>query len=272
MPILALILWFVPVLSIRTGVRNVMPSMTDLRHRDHVAQQLLQMAGLGTTDVDSVIGQLEDAITKAGQAISEGHSEDNGLLKKETDQYDQWATDAAIKTICETGFNAGHSAARFLSNGIAHVYEFDIGAHDYSHTAEGFLTSKFHDRLKVTWGDSTKTLPQFHTQHPDITCDLVIVDGGHDVHIADADLQNFAPMASSKHFLAIDDTPCQAPWCTGPTQAWNNLVQQGCIKELSQVSMGGKRGFTMGQYTPCPLWPNLGYTHDTLAASIEEKR
>jgi len=232
------------------------PSMIELRHRAHVAEQLLKMAGLSTkpSDADSVIRQLEDTINSAGQVINEGHTVNEGMAKTQTDQYDLWASDAAVKTVCETGFNAGHSAARFLSDGNAHVYEFDIGDHDYSHTAERFLTSKFQDRLKVTWGDSTKTLLQFHAQHPDIKCDLVIVDGGHDVQIADADLRNFAPMAASKHLVAIDDTPCKAHYCAGPTSAWKNLVQLGCIKELRQVSIDTCRGFTMGQYTPCSLW------------------
>jgi len=224
-------------------------------------QRLSRMVGLGTnpSNTDTVMSQLQDALKKAGQEVTEGHTEDEGPLKIQTDQYDQWATDVAIKTICETGFNAGHSAARFLSDGNAKVYEFDFGSHAYAHTAEAFLTAKFPDRLKVTWGDSMKTLPQFHIENPDIKCDLVSVDGGHSFEVADADLRNFAQMASSKHFLVIDDTPCETWSCEGPMQAWKNLVQQGCIKELRQVNMGTNRGFTTGQYTPCPsLWPNFG--------------
>lgn len=212
----------------------------------------------GTDDADGLIHQLEDAIQQAGQKVNEGHTEEEGKLKKQTDQYDKLALDADIKTICETGFNGGHSAARFLSQSEAHLYEFDLGAHDYAKTAETFLMGRFPSRLQVTWGDSTKTLPEFRAAHPDIKCDLVIVDGGHDQAVADADLKNFASMASSSHYLLIDDTPCNAGWCQGPTQAWVGLVQQGCIKESMRFAMGETRGFTQGRYTPCPLWPNLG--------------
>merc|ERR1719229_40826 len=50
-------------------------------------------------------------------------------------QYDAWAQDGALGTVCEVGFGAGHSALRFLAQGAARVYEFDSGQHPYSRVA-----------------------------------------------------------------------------------------------------------------------------------------
>lgn len=235
-------------------------TMTDLRHRGVVAQSILNMLGLNSSfpNEDALMHELEESIKLAGQHITEGHTEDHGILQQQTDLYDRWANNVAVKTVCETGFNAGHSSARFLAQSAAQVYQFDLGAHDYGKTANAFLTAKFPGRLFVTWGDSMYTLPQFHANHPGIKCDVVIVDGGHEVANAGSDLKNFAPMASKNHILAIDDTPCSADWCWGPTRAWKTLKQHGCIKELSSVRMGATRGFSTGHFTPCHLWPTLG--------------
>jgi hypothetical protein len=165
--------------------------------------------------------------------------------------YAEWAAHRGFKTICETGFNAGHSALRFLALSTAHVYEFDLGFHEYGKVSADFLQRNFPGRFTVTWGDSTESLPSFKQQHPDVTCDLVIVDGGHDYRVAMADLKNFMSMASEKHLLAMDDTP--GTGCDDCTKAWNELVGKGCIKELQKVPMGANRGFSIGQFSECQL-------------------
>merc|ERR1719440_2083882 len=93
-------------------------------------------------DVNTIMRELDNELSKAGRVVTEGHSGVEAS-KQENDQYDQWARNTDIKTICETGFNGGHSAARFLSQSNATVYEFDLGQHDYAKTAEGFLAAKF---------------------------------------------------------------------------------------------------------------------------------
>merc|ERR1719343_1193195 len=73
--------------------------------------------------------------------------------------YVEWAQKRGAKTHCETGFNAGHSALLFLAESGAHAYEFDLGQHECAKTAMMHLPSRFPNRLNVTWGDSTKTMP-----------------------------------------------------------------------------------------------------------------
>jgi hypothetical protein len=180
----------------------------------------------------------------------EGHTENFGPQLKQTVQYDQWAK-SGFETICETGFNAGHSALRFLAQSAANLYEFDLGEHVYSKYAEEHLMDKYPGRLNVFWGDSTKTMPAFRANQSDVKCDLMIVDGGHKYSVAKSDLLNFAMMSKPNGLIAIDDAPCNPIWCEGPQQAWDELVQHGCISAVKAVPMGLNRGFTYGQFTPC---------------------
>jgi len=218
-------------------------------HRRHLDEHLLAKLGLSfdSGSLPELYTGLESALQSAGESVTEGHSEDSGILAKQTQTYDTWAKSGTLRTICETGFNAGHSALRFLAQSQAKVFEFDLGSHDYAHTAERFLHSRFFDRLNVTWGDSTKTLPQFIQANPSVKCDLLIVDGGHAYEVAISDLKNFAQMTAPEHLLAIDDTPCEANACQGPGKAWQELIQHGCIEESEAVHMGTLRGFSV----PC---------------------
>lgn len=202
--------------------------------------------------------ELEETLSDAGftEAGMEPHTTDSGALALQTQRYDEWAKSKNIKTVCETGFNAGHSALRFLAQSEARVYEFDLGAWPYGKVAASFLTGKFPWRFNITWGNSTQTLQKFHAEHPDVTCDLIIVDGGHFGGVAFSDLVNFAAMASESHILLMDDTPCDAAWCEEPTDSWKKLVNMGCIEQTASTPMGKWRGFSVGRYKPCSQWPD----------------
>jgi hypothetical protein len=199
----------------------------------------------------------------------EGHTEDVGPLENQTDRYDQWAKSGII-SICETGFNAGHSALRFLSQNAAQVYSFDIGSAYYANESANFLKSKYPNRLMVTWGDSTKTLPKFREEYPDVGCDLMVVDGGHSNEIAKSDLLNFALMAKPNAIIAIDDTPCGSSMCEGIGKAWDELVQHGCIKTTEAITLTGTRGFTYGKYTQCSLVSEFGHRREVRESGVAQ--
>ena len=57
-------------------------------------------------------------------------------------------------------------------------------------------------------------MPQFRDSHPDILCDIVIVDGGHYDDVPYADIMNFFHMvdASKPNLLIVDDFPVHFPW------------------------------------------------------------
>jgi hypothetical protein len=201
---------------------------------------------------------LEDILSNSTDRNEiEDHTEPFRELLKQTSQYDEWAKRPNLDTICETGFNAGHSALRFLAQSGAALYEFDSGEHSYAKAAADFLVSKFPKRFNLIWGDSKHSLPEFASQHPDVQCDLIIIDGGHDYPTAMADLRNFAKMASADHVLTINDTPCTQDYCAGPARAWQELVKQGCVAEAKSIDMGRLGGFKTGHYRPCLLWPQI---------------
>jgi len=195
-------------------------------------------------ELDVVVNQNLDVLYP-----KEGGTEDAGT-EIQQQQYDAWAQDNRVQTICETGFNAGHSALRFLamSSAKAKVYEFDMGSHNYSHPSAALLQKWFPERLTVTWGDSTKTLPEFVQKNPGVKCDVLVVDGGHQYEVSLSDLISFSKMAATGNRLTIDDTPCNAGYCPGPTQAWEVLKASGCISEDRAQPMGQFRGFKTGRF------------------------
>lgn len=74
-------------------------------------------------------------------------------------------------TICEIGFNAGHSAATLMAGSADTVptyYGFDIGMHLYAAPNFGTLKSIFNDRMHITWGDSTQTVGKYFDEHPEV--------------------------------------------------------------------------------------------------------
>lgn len=209
-------------------------------------------------EVSDLFGELTETLLDHGFSPKalEGHIDYRGELAKQSAKYDEWAKTLKLNTICETGFNAGHSALRFLARSDAKLYEFDLGSHAYSKVAADFLHHKFPGRLNITWGDSLQELTKFRERNPDLQCDLVVVDGGHGAEVCASDLQNFGKMAAPNAIVAIDDTPCKEAWCGGPTTAWHDLIAQGCIEEVGAVPMGSMRGFSFGKFKTCSLWYN----------------
>jgi len=208
---------------------------------------------------EQALYQQLEALGAQNGGVNEGHSQQ---VPEMTAAMNLLAADPNVNTICETGFNAGHGSLRWLlhSKPTAKVFSFDLGVHTYGPPAAKFLGEKFPGRILVTWGDSTVTVPQFAAQHPEIKCDLIYVDGGHDLAVAQADLKNFMPMANPVHnVVLIDDTPCGSAFCQGPYMAWQQMVQGGLITQVNaQMLAGGTRGFTIGKYnlqgttTPLP--------------------
>jgi len=161
--------------------------------------------------------------------------------------YNSWIQDPDVKTICEVGFGGGHSALMFLMNSSAQVYEFDNGVKEYSRSAAEYLQKRFPDRLNLIWGDAKVTMPEFHKNHPDLKCDLAIIDGGYtyDENIIAA--RNFMEMINpDKNKIAMVNTPCTATMCRGPHTAWNELSRAGCVARTENLAMANARGISWG--------------------------
>jgi hypothetical protein len=168
----------------------------------------------------------------------------------EVQTYHGLAAQPWVKTICEIGFNAGHSSILFLmSNPQAMLVSFDLGRWPYTKPAVEFVERKFPGRFIMVVGDSTETVPAFASQHPEIQCDLLVVDGGHEPNVALADVTNMARMANpDRNVLVVDDTPCAVTWCVGPGEAWDTAVAHGSVVPLRRVPMDEYRGFSVGEF------------------------
>lgn len=180
----------------------------------------------------------------------EGHS---GQLKEQQMVYVKLAQLPFVKTICETGFNAGHSALIWLTANVdAEVYSFDMGEHEYAKKMAKHLQNKYPGRLMVTWGDSTKTLPQFKRDHPEVNCDLIVVDGGHTVPVATADFSNLRNLASDTNIVVFDDYPSERSLGPRLAPVWETQVRSGTLAEQYACSINPYRGFALGHFLFLP--------------------
>jgi len=140
------------------------------------------------------------------------------------------------KTVCEVGFNAGHSALLWLLAGVTRVISFELGKHKYSQLANEWLSARFPGKLHVVMGDSSQTVPTFHTMFPKEKCDIVFVDGGHTSRQAWDDLTHFKDLVdlgrntSNGHILLVDDTNMP-----GVREARAQVQSQGIAVEDGQI-------------------------------------
>ena len=140
-----------------------------------------------------------------------------------------------------TGFNAGHSSFNYLTaRRDIHVHSFDIGSHAYTRLMISYLQRKFPGRLNVTLGDSRTTLLQYLQSTTPLICDMILVDGGHSVEVALADISNFALLASQPHnVMIVDDTILPAI-----VTAWKIALRSGIVQEI--VSCAYDREYVVG--------------------------
>merc|ERR1712217_503180 len=133
-----------------------------------------------------------------------------------------------VKTICEVGFNAGHSSAVFLNaNPEAKVYSFDIAQFPYTRGNARLMKDLFHDRFEFIVGPSETSVPEFHRQRPDVQCDVISVDGDHSTEGTFADLANMRQMASCRNWVLMDD----AGW-NSTNSAWQRAKDEGIITQV----------------------------------------
>jgi hypothetical protein len=123
-----------------------------------------------------------------------------------------WCGRQVTKRICEIGFNAGHSAFLFLLGMKSPKVEFtvfDLGEHPYTRPCLEHLKKTFPEsNFSYIEGDSTNTLPEWTTSHPEAseTYDVVHVDGGHTYECAHSDIMYGANLVRPGGYLIVDDT------------------------------------------------------------------
>jgi hypothetical protein len=150
---------------------------------------------------------------------------------------------AEIKEIAEIGFCLGHSSYVYL-NTRSDVYmtSFDLMSHWYCDAGKVFIDANFPKRNNLIKGNSLETVPSFIKTNPQKKFDLIIIDGGHEYHVALADLINMQKLAHSKTLLVMDDTDYEPV-----RRAWQECIKNGLVEEIKSYS-GCGFGWTLGRY------------------------
>jgi predicted O-methyltransferase YrrM len=183
--------------------------------------------------------------------VTEGFSQQEA---KQTSNLIRICKQVNPKNILEIGFNGGHSSEIFLQNSNAYVCSFDIGDHFHEYLKYGkqFINTRYPDRHTLVFGDSTKTVPNYSKNHPDIKYDIIFIDGGHDYPIAYADMLNCKNLAHKDTILIVDDivrtSSLEAGHTIGPTKAWSQFKNANIIKELELHEWNKGRGMCVGKY------------------------
>jgi len=106
-----------------------------------------------------------------------------------------------IKNVMEIGFNSGFSTLlMLLTNPNICISCFDLGEHTYTMPCYEKLRETFGDRIKLTIGDSTKTLPNVNDKY-----DLIHIDGGHSTEVANSDIIHSYRLSTPGTILIMDD-------------------------------------------------------------------
>ena len=187
--------------------------------------------------------------------------------------YARVASTPAIRTVCEVGFNAGHSTAIWLTaNPRARVYSFDSGEVDYTPRCMRAMGEAFAGRVHLTKGPSERTIPIAASAILERigngrVCDLVHVDGDHSTVATYSDFYHLfaSGLARCNETLIlmddvcdVDNCHCRQPSsrardaglvrygvCDGPTHALDLMQAHGLVKVLDTYYEKHDRGWAL---------------------------
>ena len=156
-----------------------------------------------------------------------------------------------VTSILEIGFNAGHSSDTFLQHPAARVVSFDLGARPYVSLAKQRMDRIYPGRHTLVLGDSTVTLPQWISENPNTTFDVIFIDGGHEEVTVRSDMKHSLLLSHSETLLLMDDViyndGWEAEYTIGPTAVWKEYVAAGRIQELGHYDYAPGRGMSWGR-------------------------
>ena len=151
-------------------------------------------------------------------------------LRSQLDRY----TGLRNGTICEVGFNAGHSAAVWLENTHAKLVEFDLLTLNYSHASRRFIEERYPGRVTFHQGPSRLTVSKYAEHVRNLTappCDLWLVDGDHGKNV-EHDFMNALAASHEGTVFIVDDANMEWPYVR---RFWRVHVAVGSIEERSCV-------------------------------------
>ena len=192
-------------------------------------------------------------LSSRGQIPREGSSS-----REEQDYLQLLVNESDFHLVGEIGFNAGLSSLAFLASSPSlRVVSFDIGQHNVVHHAKEFIDQHYPGRHELVLGDSKVTVPKYKDMHPEVSFDLVFIDGGHDFDTVRADIANLRRLCHPGTGVVIDDLVPWLEWGAGPTKAWSEAIREGLVvpvelfkdgRRVSVVEPPAGRAWALGQY------------------------
>ena len=182
---------------------------------------------------------------------------------EQTKWYEELFNKSKFKNVMEIGFNVGHSANTFLTNGrFCNVTSFDLAEHSGTKIGKEYIDEKFPNRHNLIIGNSRKTVTEFAETNK-LKFDFILIDGDHSRDGAIADILNCKMLAHPDTILVVDDVVqnkrCRrVSWCRGPYQAWSQMKKENVVTELgccdaehtnyTRRGASWKQGFVWGKY------------------------
>jgi hypothetical protein len=201
----------------------------------------------------SVVNVSQQMHSEMGWRVGGGAEWSIAQDQEQVDYYTRLVASSDIARVCETGFNAGHSVAVWLSSNAATVTSFDRMGLAYSASTLHLLQKAFPGRLTMWPGDSLRTVPKFVAAHTLMLgesapatggCDLLSIDGGHEWEVALHDFLNLVPAASPRALFLFDDVGCRSCDGSGPSCATKALVASGFLEKVDHVASAKGRGWS----------------------------
>lgn len=162
----------------------------------------------------------------------------------------------------EIGVRRGRSSCMVASaSPETAIYGFDLWQEDYAKNenpgadfVEAELVRLGHKgRREFIGGDSHKTIPEYFAKHPDLTFDLITVDGDHSLEGAWDDLCNVVGKLRVGGVIVFDDI--DNPYCPGLKEVWERFINE--FPELSSQIVTNPLG--LGVAVAIRMWaPGAG--------------
>ena len=159
------------------------------------------------------------------------------------------STDATgpVRTICEIGMNAGHSATALLEGLQTTLVEFDLFTLPYSKDVLNALKDRYPGRVHAFVGPSALQVPLYASTYRHERglplCDVWFVDGEH-FHGAWWDMIAALNVSRDRAVIVADDCSPKHPLVQ---QSWGRLVKLGFIHG-SWNWTGIMKGWCVGRY------------------------
>lgn len=156
-----------------------------------------------------------------------------------------------IRTVLETGFHIGLSAATFLDiRPDVNVISFDIFWFDYTRRAKLLLDIAYPGRNLLIAGNSITSLPTWFALSAAPKPDLVFIDGGHERPVPAIDLYHILRELPAGTWVMVDDY-CEEHGSQGVMEAVQGCADRGELVEVSAYKVAD-RGWVMSRRSGVP--------------------